>query len=159
MKFRTIVDLPAARWKLEPSMKMMCLGSCFAQEIGSRMQVSLPDGQVMINPNGVLYNPASISNVLNALLDDSYDDSEMVFLGRDGFWHSWMHTNKFYGNDKATFTTSLESIRKQAKSFLKQADVLVITWGRLMFSAFVEKSKRLLAIATRSILPCFRKNA
>lgn len=129
MKFRTIVDLPAARWKLEPSMKMMCLGSCFAQEIGSRMQVSLPDGQVMINPNGVLYNPASISNVLNALLDDSYDDSEMVFLGRDGFWHSWMHTNKFYGNDKATFTTSLESIRKQAKSFLKQADVLVITWG------------------------------
>ena len=118
MKFRTIVDLPAARWKLEPSMKIMCLGSCFAQEIGSRMQVSLPDGQVMINPNGVLYNPASISNVLNALLDDSYDDSEMVFLGRDGFWHSWMHTNKFYGNDKATFTTSLESIRKQAKCFL-----------------------------------------
>ena len=113
----------------------------------------------MINPNGVLYNPASISNVLNALLDDSYDDSEMVFLGRDGFWHSWMHTNKFYGNDKATFTTSLESIRKQAKCFLKQADVLVITWGRLMFSAFVEKLKRLLAIATRSIQPCFRKNA
>lgn len=108
MKFRTIVDLPAARWKLEPSMKIMCLGSCFAQEIGSRMQVSLPDGQVMINPNGVLYNPASISNVLNALLDDSYDDSEMVFWGVTVF-----------GIAGCTLTSSMETTRQRLRLHLK----------------------------------------
>lgn len=129
MNFRTIVDLPVVRWKLEPDVKIMCLGSCFAQEIGSRMNNSLPNGQVMINPNGVLYNPASISNALNGLLEDSCNVSDMVFLARDGFWHSWMHTNKFFGSDRMEFVTFLEDIREQAKAFLQQADVLVITWG------------------------------
>ena len=116
MNFRTIVDLPVVRWKLEPDVKIMCLGSCFAQEIGSRMNNSLPNGQVMINPNGVLYNPASISNALNGLLEDSCNVSDMVFLARDGFWHSWMHTNKFFGSDRMEFVTFLEDIREQAES-------------------------------------------
>ena len=129
MNFRTIVDIPLLPCKLRPQAKFMCIGSCFAQEMGDRMIGSLPSANVLVNPNGVLYNPASISMLLESLTRDSFCFDSAIFHGRDGLWHSWLHTSKFVEENRERLSSRLEQIYKDSKSFLKHSNFLIITWG------------------------------
>lgn len=58
MEFRTIVDIPKSDFKIRPSEKLFFVGSCFADNIGKRF--SEEHFQTIVNPYGVMYNPASI---------------------------------------------------------------------------------------------------
>lgn len=58
MEFRTQVNLPTTDFRLQPFDRLLFVGSCFAQSIGSKM---LEDKfQAVVNPYGVMYNPASV---------------------------------------------------------------------------------------------------
>lgn len=58
MEFRTIVDIEKAPFQIEPLEEMLFVGSCFADSIGRRF---VDDKfQAVVNPYGVMYNPASI---------------------------------------------------------------------------------------------------
>lgn len=58
MIFRTKVDIPQAPFSIEPMERMLFVGSCFADNMGKRFQEE--QFQTVINPYGVMYNPASI---------------------------------------------------------------------------------------------------
>ena len=58
MIFRTKVDIPKAPFSIEPMERMLFVGSCFADNMGKRFQEE--QFQTVINPYGVMYNPASI---------------------------------------------------------------------------------------------------
>ena len=58
MDFRTIVDIPKAPFLIEPLEEMLFVGSCFAENIGRRMEEE--HFSVVVNPFGVMYNPVSI---------------------------------------------------------------------------------------------------
>lgn len=58
MIFRTKVDIPKAPFAIEPMERMLFVGSCFADNMGKRFQEE--QFQTVINPYGVMYNPASI---------------------------------------------------------------------------------------------------
>ena len=62
MQFRTRIDIEKSPWKVEPTDSMLFLGSCFADNIGKRFQEECLDA--VVNPSGVLYNPASIASSL-----------------------------------------------------------------------------------------------
>ena len=58
MEFRTIIDIEKAPFQIEPLEEMLFVGSCFAESIGRRF---VEDRfQAVVNPFGVMYNPASI---------------------------------------------------------------------------------------------------
>ena len=96
MEFRTIVDLPKTALTVTPASRVLLIGSCFADSIGARMKEALPDGQVCVNPFGVLYNPESIRMALEILLEGSlFFPDAYIFKGRDGLWHSWLHSTHF----------------------------------------------------------------
>jgi len=58
MEFRTTVNIPQAPFSIEPMERMLFVGSCFADNMGKRFQEE--QFQTVINPYGVMYNPASI---------------------------------------------------------------------------------------------------
>lgn len=68
MEFRTIVDIPESPWKIEPCERMLFIGSCFADNIGKRFAEER--FRAVVNPYGVMYNPASILHTVRRLLSD-----------------------------------------------------------------------------------------
>lgn len=68
MEFRTIVDIEPSRWKIEPCERMLFVGSCFADNIGKRFQEE--KFRAVVNPYGVMYNPASIVHTVQQLIAD-----------------------------------------------------------------------------------------
>lgn len=68
MEFRTIVDIPESLWKIEPCERMLFIGSCFADNIGKRFTEE--KFRAVVNPYGVMYNPASILHTVQRLIHD-----------------------------------------------------------------------------------------
>lgn len=71
MEFQTKVDIQSSSWKISPCEKMLFLGSCFADNIGNRFREE--QFRAIVNPFGVMYNPASIFHSVQELLDSSHE--------------------------------------------------------------------------------------
>ncbi|HLW08055.1 MAG TPA: GSCFA domain-containing protein [Marinilabiliaceae bacterium] len=134
--FRTIVKPQKSEKKIAVGSGVFFMGSCFAENIGSVMQQSrFP---VMINPHGVLYNPASLSQALESIVDNErIDEEKLHFL--NGHWHSFMHHGKFSHLDAYEVVHSINDATNQAHQFLQRCEFLVITFG----TAFVYQHKEL----------------
>lgn len=64
MKFRTEIEIAPFERKIDHSRRGFSVGSCFADRIAGRLrQAKFP---ITANPAGVLYNPASIAELLEA---------------------------------------------------------------------------------------------
>ena len=61
-QYFTEVEIKNPGWKIDHQQKLMMIGSCFAENIGQRMQRL--KFQVDLNPFGILYNPQSIAKSL-----------------------------------------------------------------------------------------------
>ena len=66
MEFRTIVDIPDPGFRIDPCEKMLFVGSCFADSIGRRFREE--KFLAVVNPFGVMYNPASILHTIQRLV-------------------------------------------------------------------------------------------
>ena len=62
MLFRTPVNIPEPDFRIMPDSRLLFVGSCFATGIGQRFADNL--FQTVVNPYGVMYNPASILHTL-----------------------------------------------------------------------------------------------
>lgn len=66
MNFRTPIQISKAPFTIEPCERMMFVGSCFADNIGRRF---VDDKfRAVVNPYGVMYNPASILHTVRRYL-------------------------------------------------------------------------------------------
>ncbi len=68
MDFRTPIDIPSSPWKIEPCERMLFVGSCFADNMGQRF--SQERFRTVVNPYGVMYNPASIVHTIERLTNE-----------------------------------------------------------------------------------------
>lgn len=65
MEFRTVVDVPDPGFRIGPCEQVLFVGSCFADAIGRRFQEE--KFRAVVNPFGVMYNPASILHTVEKL--------------------------------------------------------------------------------------------
>ena len=77
MQFRTQVKIPPYPFSIPPCAKMLFVGSCFAQSMGERFLAE--KFRAMVNPYGVMYNPASILHTVSRC--DSSADFAVLTLG------------------------------------------------------------------------------
>ena len=77
MDFRTEVIIEKAVTKIEPFERVLCVGSCFADNIGKKFEYFKFVTEV--NPYGVMYNPASILHTVNKTL--FVPDTVLITLG------------------------------------------------------------------------------
>ena len=126
MNFRTQVELPEKETEIRHSEQIMLFGSCFAENIGNLLKEN--KFRCDVNPFGVLYNPLSIANALNQILEGKeYEEEDLFFSG--GLWHSWMHHSDFSAPSQEEALALMNFRLAKAKENLAKADWLVMTWG------------------------------
>lgn len=115
---------------IEPSInykdKILLIGSCFTEHIGNYLAEVKFD--VLQNPNGILFDPVSVCKSLDAYIQNKqYTEDELFYLNE--CWHSWQHHSRFSNIDKTRCIDNINESQKNASSFLKNADWLIITLG------------------------------
>ena len=116
--------------KISHRNKLLLVGSCFTEQIGNKL------GQhkftVLENPNGILFNPVSISNaVISYATGKVYGENNLFYYNE--LWGSWQHHTKFSNIDKDTALNAINQSQEKANGFIKEADWILLTLG----SAFV----------------------
>ncbi len=134
MRFRTEVKVKTEGMSINHTHSLLLMGSCFVEHIGTRLKESKFD--VQVNPYGVLYNPMSIAFSLKEILEGKQYQFKNLF-NYQGLWHSSMHHSVFSNESKSKVLEDINKKIKVAHDFLKQMDVLIITFG----SAWVYHSK------------------
>lgn len=124
--FRTIVPLPEYPFRLTYQDQLLSLGSCFAEHIGRRLEER--HFYSLLNPYGILYNPASIAQGLERLLQEAPFRSEELFEHL-GLWHSFWHHGVFSHPDAEQALVGMNQAYQRAQGFLLSANRLILTLG------------------------------
>lgn len=127
MNFTTPVLLNIEQFpKFSYDTSMMTLGSCFSSNIGDKLVSS--KFNCVVNPYGVLYNPASIASVLNKLLNAELHDERDIFM-HDELWNSWMHHGSFSTPSKEDLLTNINDVLQATRKQMKTLNALFLTFG------------------------------
>jgi len=124
--FRTPIYFPKAEKLIETKDNILFIGSCFADNMGKFMEEAR--FQVMVNPFGVLYNPASIAWTIESLLKP-FDANELEFEFCNGLWHSFFYHGKFSHPIQEETISYINKKTVETRLFLKKTDFLVLTFG------------------------------
>jgi hypothetical protein len=125
-RFFTPVDAPDIFSKIAHDHSILCMGSCFAETMGSLLEEHL--FRACINPFGILFNPASMSKSLQRLQSRKPYSEEDLFCA-DGLWESWDHHGSFAATSVTDSLNVINTRFIQGCEALAHCDVLVITFG------------------------------
>ncbi len=104
--------------KLTYSQPIAFIGSCFSEQIGSRFKDL--KFSILQNPNGVLYDPSSISSsIISYIENGQYNPGDLFYLNE--LWHSWQHHSSFSGINREQVLNNINQSQHNAHQFLKQA--------------------------------------
>ena len=124
--FRTPIRLQKASFQLSHSDKILCIGSCFAENIGCRLQAAQFD--MVVNPFGITYNPVSIGEQLAQLLSGRVYTAADLEVHR-GLYFSWQHHGHFDDADPNTVLHRINTQLELGREQLKTATHLMLTLG------------------------------
>lgn len=125
-QFRTIVTPPRSGRAIDHRSRIAMFGSCFSDNMASRLSNDLFN--VVSNPLGTLYNPASIAEVMERICSGiPLGASDVIF--HDGLYHSYLcHTSLSAVNSEKMLGNANEAIA-QSRRFLENTDFLFLTFG------------------------------
>ena len=129
MLFRTEYVPAKANFTLTPRRPVVMLGSCFSDNIASKMRDAIWDA---VNPLGTLYNPVSIASSLETFLfseDFEKRFGESLFQDSQGKWRSFFGDFRFAGNIREESFEKALAAKEELQSKLSKADALFITFG------------------------------
>ena len=129
MKLWTKVILPKFERPFLLGDRIMLLGSCFADSIGEKMRAA--GFQVMVNPFGTLYNPASLASAVERLDSDSlFGPSDCVEMGAGaGKICSFEHHTSFARESAEAFLEHANASLLEARAFWKDCNRVILTLG------------------------------
>ncbi len=126
ISFRTEIDIQKPVYKIDYSSQAMFIGSCFSDHIGGELKrLKFP---VLLNPFGVLYNPASIASVLKMLIGEKrIGKNDLIF--HDHKWHSFLLHGSFSHPKAEVVIEKGNKALAESYAFLKKASYLFVTFG------------------------------
>jgi hypothetical protein len=146
MEFRLEFTPKPFDLKIKHSDKLFLIGSCFTEQIGSKL--SHHKFRTIENPNGILFNPLSITQSISSYISNQqYTEADLFF--HNEIWGSWDHHTKFSSIHKEECLSKINQSQQQAHDFLQQTDWLLITLG----SSFVYKLDKVRAVANCHKVP------
>lgn len=126
MNLQTKITIAAPDFSIDYNSKLMMLGSCFAENMGSKFSYYKFD--VDVNPCGIIYNPLSVANVLRLIIDGKRFEKEDL-RENAGKWVSLYHHGAFSSSDPDECLHRINERLEKATGELRSLDLLVITWG------------------------------
>ncbi|MCL2435489.1 MAG: GSCFA domain-containing protein [Lentimicrobiaceae bacterium] len=136
MKFRTELPLPKFPFQISYQDRLLLLGSCFSDHIGSFLEQHR--FFVLSNPFGTLFNPVSIANVLKMTIDPTLFTEDYRYFF-DKRWVSFAHHGSLSHHDENQFITQIEQQWQNTKAFLEKTGLLFITFGTAYCYRFLER--------------------
>lgn len=126
MNLQTKVNIAAPDFTIDYNSKLMMLGSCFAENMGSKFSYYKFD--VDVNPCGIVYNPRSVANVLRLIVEEKkFGKEDLMQVGEK--WVSLYHHGSFSSTDPGESLEKINQRLERASGEIRAADLLVITWG------------------------------
>lgn len=130
MKLYTDVTVDPLRKKIKYKDKILLLGSCFTDNIGSRLNAH--HYSVLVNPFGVLFNPESICTLLDRAIGNGTGPE--LFTKKDifqsnGLYYSWLLHGEFANPSGETVLANGNNKLTECNRFLKESNWIIITLG------------------------------
>ncbi|NLB67042.1 MAG: GSCFA domain-containing protein [Bacteroidales bacterium] len=126
MKLQTPVECAPLKERLGYKNKYLFIGSCFAAEIGSMMKDLGFD--VLLNPFGVLYNPASIYSSIKRLSSGT-PFAEKDIITDNGRYTSFFHHSTFTRGNAEEFLANANASLERDSARFAAVDTCVVTLG------------------------------
>lgn len=137
MKFHFDFEIKKLPQSITHKDRLLLIGSCFTENIGEKLKNY--KFSVLENPNGILFNPVSVSEALISYIDNTQVNRDDLFLFNEG-WHSWKHHSRFSGLTAEESISRINASTTQAHRFLKEADYLMVTLGSAWIYTLTEKA-------------------
>jgi hypothetical protein len=126
MNLITKVESPSFPKKIKYKDKLFFLGSCFADNIGKKMQ----DYRFSVkqNPFGVIFNPISISKIIELIIQNKDYAEENIQEAQELFFTYDFHSC-FSAYSKRELQAKIQQEISSSHLFLKESDFLFISLG------------------------------
>jgi hypothetical protein len=138
LELRTTFNIEPSADKITYSDPVLFLGSCFATSIGRKLEKGrIP---VMINPTGAVYNPVSVSNLIESIIACRQLTEDDLYF-HDSNWISFSHYTDFCDENPALLLEKINKRTREASGFIGRAGFLFITFGTARIFRLKETGK------------------
>ncbi len=138
MKLQTQIPLKKQERQIDYSSKLLLLGSCFAENMGSKFNYF--KFQTMQNPFGILFHPKAIETLVFRSIDEKEYTENDVFSHNDQ-WHCYDAHSKLSDVSKERLLQKLNAGAKTTKKQILEATHVFITLGTAWVYDLAESGK------------------
>jgi hypothetical protein len=155
MQFQIPIQINVPEKQINYRDKILLIGSCFTEHIGNALEEL--KFSVLQNPNGILFDPISVSKSLVSYIDNrQYNEADLFQLNE--VWHSWQHHSRFSNIDKKECLQNINASQTTAHQFLKEADWIILTLGSSFSYRLIKEDGFGVANCHRAPAQWFRKH-
>lgn len=126
-KFRTILEAKASKRAISYRDRLLGVGSCFVENMGNRLIERA--FRILVNPFGILYNPISISNALDRLIENKAVEKEELIEDQWGLFHHWDFHGDFSADEAENALAKMNQSLEAGSAYIRDSEVLVVTFG------------------------------
>lgn len=139
MEFRTQIPLRKQKDNLiDYHAKVMLLGSCFSENIGSKFEYY--KFQNTINPFGILFHPKAIETFLERVVEQKlYSEDDLIFQNER--FHCFDAHSSLSNSNKEVLLSHLNTILKSTYQQITESTHLIITLGTAWVYEYVERNQ------------------
>lgn len=138
MKFQLDIRIPEPDRRIAYGDTLLLAGSCFTEHMSDRLQQR--KFNICSNPNGILFNPLSVSDSLRRYVSgQAYEESDLFYLNE--LWNSWDHHTRFSDTDKNKALERINHSLSRAHVQIQEADWIIITLGSAFQYYLVDQQK------------------
>lgn len=136
MKLTTPIKLSRQNPTINYSSKVLLLGSCFAQNMGTKLEYY--KFQQCTNPFGILFHPVAIEKLITRAVNQNWFTSKDVFLQNEQ-WHCFLAHSKLSNTSEEDLISALNSALEKLRFSLLEASHVVFTFGTAWVYKHLEK--------------------
>lgn len=124
--FRTTIPPGENRDKISLSDKVICIGSCFADMVGHKLEEHKFNADV--NPYGIVFNPDSIFTLLDYSISNRFPPAH-TYLKNQGMFYNYNLHSHFWGVDGQQLKEKVEKAIQSTARGLPETNWLILTFG------------------------------
>lgn len=127
MRFRTEIEQINGSFEISHSDRILMLGSCFSDNIGEQLRT---DGfEVMINPLGPLYNPATLARLIFYLAEGKLFSADDFVTDSAGISHCLDFAMRYQDDDASALAERINAELAVLRRYYESSTVVCVTFG------------------------------
>jgi hypothetical protein len=124
--FRTELTIAPQERQLARTARVLTVGSCFADSIGSRLRLNKVNA--LVNPFGTVFQPLALAQLLRAAAGEEQDWQQHVVEAR-GRWQSYDFHSTIGAESPVELLQTIQETVRRVGDFVRTADTVVLTLG------------------------------